>query len=61
MKSLQGSASDCVLVSLLAARYDAIRRLKSKHPDQEDGLLLCKLMAYCSKEVGRQECSGVCI
>ena len=49
---LQGSASDCVLVSLLAARYAAIKALKIKHPDQEDGVLLCKLMAYCSKEVG---------
>lgn len=47
----QGSASDCVLVCLLAARYAAIKALRLKHPFVEDGVLLSKLMAYCSKEV----------
>src|SRR5579884_2670619 len=47
----QGSASDCVLVVLLAARYAAIKGLKKKFPFEEDGVLLSKLMAYCSKEV----------
>ncbi|KAI1283058.1 Tyrosine decarboxylase [Halotydeus destructor] len=46
----QGSASECVLVCLLAARYAAIKALKLRHPLVEDGVLLSKLMAYCSKE-----------
>lgn len=48
---IQGSASDCVLVCLLAARHAAIKQLKLKHPQTEDGVLLSRLMAYCSKEV----------
>jgi hypothetical protein len=48
---IQGSASDAVLVCLLAARYSAIKALKKKFPLEEDGVLLSKLMAYCSKEV----------
>lgn len=52
----QGSASDCVLVCLLAARYSAMKLLRQKHPFVEDGVLLSKLMAYCSKEVSRLFC-----
>lgn len=47
---IQTSASECVLVSLLAARAQAIKRLKQEHPFVEEGHLLSKLMAYCSKE-----------
>ncbi|XP_043203648.1 tyrosine decarboxylase-like isoform X1 [Amphibalanus amphitrite] len=47
---IQTSASECVLVSLLAARAQAIRKLKQQHPTVEEGVLLSKLMAYCSKE-----------
>ncbi|XP_076320500.1 tyrosine decarboxylase-like [Tachypleus tridentatus] len=47
---IQGSASECVLVSLLAARHATIRALKQQHPFVEEGVLLSKLMAYCSKE-----------
>ncbi|XP_075166491.1 tyrosine decarboxylase 2 [Haematobia irritans] len=47
---IQTSASECILVSLLAARAQAIKRLKSQHPFVEECLLLSKLMAYCSKE-----------
>ncbi|KAG1653018.1 Tyrosine decarboxylase [Nymphon striatum] len=47
---IQGSASECVLVSLLAARGARIKELKQQHPFVEDGVLLSKLMAYCSKE-----------
>ena len=39
-----------MLVSLLAARAQAIRKLKQQHPTVEEGVLLSKLMAYCSKE-----------
>ena len=51
----QGSASDCVLVSLLAARHRTIKEMKSKFDfplkDIEDAVLLSKLVAYCSKLV----------
>ncbi|KAK2141738.1 hypothetical protein LSH36_1050g00008 [Paralvinella palmiformis] len=46
---IQGSASDCVLVSLLAARFAAIKDLKSKFPFVEDGVLLSRMVAYRSK------------
>lgn len=47
---LQGSASECVFVCMLAARAQAIKRLKKIHPFVEEGVLLSKLMAYCSRE-----------
>ncbi|XP_050699475.1 aromatic-L-amino-acid decarboxylase-like isoform X2 [Eriocheir sinensis] len=47
---IQGSASECVFVSLLAARAHTIRQLKKQHPYVEEGVLLSKMMAYCSKE-----------
>jgi aromatic-L-amino-acid decarboxylase len=37
-------------VNLLAARAQAIKKLKQQHPFVEEGVLLSKLMAYCSKE-----------
>ncbi|XP_030842784.1 aromatic-L-amino-acid decarboxylase-like [Strongylocentrotus purpuratus] len=45
---IQGSASECTLVTMLAARTTALRRYKEKYPDIEDGVLLTKLVAYCS-------------
>ncbi|XP_017779570.1 PREDICTED: tyrosine decarboxylase [Nicrophorus vespilloides] len=47
---IQTSASECVLVTMLAARAQALKRLKQQHPFVEEGVLLSKLMAYCSKE-----------
>ncbi|EDW01993.1 tyrosine decarboxylase [Drosophila grimshawi] len=47
---IQTSASECVLVTMLAARAQALKRLKAQHPFVEEGHLLSKLMAYCSKE-----------
>lgn len=35
---------------MLAARAQALKRLKQLHPFVEEGVLLTKLMAYCSKE-----------
>lgn len=35
---------------MLAARAQAIKHLKKIHPFVEEGVLLSKLMAYCSKE-----------
>lgn len=46
----QTSASECILVTMLAARAQAIKLLKQRHPFVEEGHLLSKLMAYCSKE-----------
>ncbi|GFX59133.1 tyrosine decarboxylase [Trichonephila clavipes] len=48
---IQGSASDCILVNLLAARHSAVKALKQEKPFVEEGTLLSSLMAYCSKEV----------
>ncbi|XP_022162186.1 tyrosine decarboxylase [Myzus persicae] len=47
---LQSSASECIFVCMLAARAQAIKRLRKLHPFVEEGVLLSKLMAYCSKE-----------
>lgn len=35
---------------MLAARAQAIKRLKQQHPHVEEGVLLTKLMGYCSRE-----------
>lgn len=47
---IQGSASECVLVNMLAARNKAIQHLKKNSPDTEDSAFLPKIVAYCSKE-----------
>nr|XP_002731843.1 PREDICTED: aromatic-L-amino-acid decarboxylase-like [Saccoglossus kowalevskii] len=47
---IQGSASECILVSLLAARTEAMRKLKCLHPDIDEYVLLSKLVAYCSTQ-----------
>ena len=47
----KGSASECVLVALLSARSDTLRKLKAKNPFVEDGVLLSKLVMYTSKLV----------
>lgn len=35
---------------MLAARANGIKRLKHQFPNVDEGLLLSKLIAYCSKE-----------
>mgnify|MGYP000870913319 CR=1 FL=1 len=47
---IQGSASECVLVSLLAARHWAMEKLRKRYPTTADGILLSRLIGYCSKE-----------
>lgn len=47
---IQTSASECVLVSMLAARNQAIQYLKRNKPHVEDNVFLPKLVGYCSKE-----------
>ncbi|MCP9261711.1 Aromatic-L-amino-acid decarboxylase [Dirofilaria immitis] len=49
-KMEKGSASECNFVSLLAARFEVLKELKQRFPFVEEGLLLSKLVAYCSKE-----------
>uniref|UniRef100_A0A0K0DMJ5 Aromatic-L-amino-acid decarboxylase n=1 Tax=Angiostrongylus cantonensis TaxID=6313 RepID=A0A0K0DMJ5_ANGCA len=44
------SASECNFVSLLAARFEVMKELRQRFPFVEEGLLLSKLIAYCSKE-----------
>ncbi|XP_065162575.1 tyrosine decarboxylase-like [Atheta coriaria] len=45
---IQSSASECVLVCMLAARNQAINYLKIA--DEEESVYLPRLVAYCSKE-----------
>ncbi|XP_046992910.1 aromatic-L-amino-acid decarboxylase-like [Schistocerca americana] len=49
---IQSSASECILVAMLAARTQAIRVLKAqaRDPDAEDSVFLPRLIAYCSRE-----------
>uniref|UniRef100_A0A8D9DUA4 Tyrosine decarboxylase n=1 Tax=Cacopsylla melanoneura TaxID=428564 RepID=A0A8D9DUA4_9HEMI len=47
---IQSSASECIFVCMLSARAQAISKLKKIHPFVDEGVLLSKLMAYCSKE-----------
>jgi len=48
---IQSSASECILDALLAARANAVKRLRSVYGEEvEDTFILSKLVAYCSKE-----------
>ncbi|KAJ8679591.1 hypothetical protein QAD02_015378 [Eretmocerus hayati] len=47
---IQGSASECILVTMLAARAQAIRALRQQAPHMEDSAFLPRLVAYCSTE-----------
>ncbi|XP_058466059.1 aromatic-L-amino-acid decarboxylase [Malaya genurostris] len=47
---LQGSASECTLVCLMAARARAIEQLKGDNKHVHDSVYLPKLVAYTSKE-----------
>ncbi|KAL3090015.1 hypothetical protein niasHS_006467 [Heterodera schachtii] len=47
---IQGSASECNFVALLAARFEVMKELRYRFPFVEEGLLMSKLIAYCSKE-----------
>ncbi|KAG8320923.1 aromatic-L-amino-acid decarboxylase activity protein [Homalodisca vitripennis] len=49
-KFVQGSASECVLVAMLAARDQALNRLYEENPSEHKASHLPKLVAYCSKE-----------
>ncbi|XP_057669394.1 tyrosine decarboxylase-like [Diorhabda carinulata] len=47
---IETSASECVLVAMLAARNQAIEYLKKDKPSSIDSEFLPKLICYCSKE-----------
>lgn len=47
---LQGSASECALVCMMAARARAIKELKGNNADVHDSVYLPQLVAYASKE-----------
>ncbi|XP_015905623.3 tyrosine decarboxylase-like [Parasteatoda tepidariorum] len=47
---LRGSASECTLMTVFAAQWAALHKLKKKQPSTPDGELLSSLVAYCSKE-----------
>lgn len=47
---LQGSASECALVCLMAARARAIKMLQGDNDDVHDSVYLPQLVAYSSKE-----------
>ncbi|KAH7728013.1 Aromatic-L-amino-acid decarboxylase [Aphelenchoides avenae] len=51
---IQGSASDCTFIALLGARFEAMQELHQRFPFVEEGVLMSKLIAYCSTEEDRQ-------
>ncbi|XP_023318683.1 aromatic-L-amino-acid decarboxylase-like [Trichogramma pretiosum] len=47
---IQGSASECILVTMLAARSQALQMLRNENPTASDAHFLSRLVAYCSTE-----------
>ncbi|XP_061772214.1 aromatic-L-amino-acid decarboxylase isoform X2 [Nerophis ophidion] len=47
---IQGTASEATLMSLLAARCKAIRRVQSINPEKSESEILSKLVAYTSEQ-----------
>lgn len=47
---IQGSASEAILVAVLAAREETVRRVKSERPDMAEGEIRSKLVAYSSNQ-----------
>lgn len=47
---IQGSASEAILVAVLTAREQAVKRLKSEHPDWSESDIRGKLIAYSSDQ-----------
>lgn len=45
---IQGTASEAMLVALLAARSKTVKQLKIKHPDEDEKILASRLIAYSS-------------
>lgn len=47
---IQGSASEATLVGLLAAKERTVRRIKTLHPEWDEGTIKGKLIAYSSDQ-----------
>lgn len=47
---IQGSASEAILVGLLAAREQTVRRIKLEHPEMSESDIRGKLIAYSSDQ-----------
>ncbi|XP_054706814.1 tyrosine decarboxylase-like [Uloborus diversus] len=47
---IQNSTSECTLVNMMSARHLAIQKLKLMNPNDSEGVLLSRLVAYCSEE-----------
>ncbi|XP_029157537.1 aromatic-L-amino-acid decarboxylase-like [Nylanderia fulva] len=47
---IQGSASECTLICLLAAKDYTMRQIKTLHPELHEDLIKSKLVAYTSNE-----------
>ena len=48
---LQGTASEALLVTMLAAKNAALETLRENNSNVEDAVLLSKLVAYSSDQV----------
>ncbi|XP_019622539.1 PREDICTED: histidine decarboxylase-like [Branchiostoma belcheri] len=51
---IQGTVSEATLVSMLAARAEAVRKLKEQVPDAEESDITARLVAYCSDQAHSQ-------
>ena len=47
----QGTASEATLMSMLAARCKAIRRVQASNPEKSEAEILSNLVAYTSEQV----------
>ncbi|KAI9554739.1 hypothetical protein GHT06_020015 [Daphnia sinensis] len=47
---IQGTASEAMLVGLLAARSKTLKRLKAEHPEKDEKILASRLIAYSSDQ-----------
>uniref|UniRef100_A0A336N4C3 CSON011113 protein n=1 Tax=Culicoides sonorensis TaxID=179676 RepID=A0A336N4C3_CULSO len=47
---IQGSASEAILVAILTAREQTVRRFKQKYPEMDEGLIRSKLVGYSSDQ-----------
>ncbi|XP_077985070.1 aromatic-L-amino-acid decarboxylase-like [Glandiceps talaboti] len=48
--SIQGSASESILITLLAARTKTIREVKAKNPEMDEYAIMSKLVSYTSDQ-----------
>nr|CAD7454321.1 unnamed protein product [Timema tahoe] len=60
---IQNSSSEAILVCMLAARAQALKDLRIKFPEKDDGAHLIKLVAYTSEEAsaGVEKAAVICM